>query len=185
MRKNLPRLTATNWIEAALKILEEKDINQVKIAPLAKILGVTKGSFYWHFKDRQALLDAMLDHWHNEKTLDVINMIDAVSGIASERLLALLKAGVETLGTTRVEPAIRSWARSDKQVNRIVCQVDTERLNYVKDLLMEIGNNESTAINKARMVNFVRTGLFWTGDEMTKAEFNSFVEDLYQILIQH
>ena len=57
------RLDASAWIEAALEALADGGVEAVRVEPLAKALDVTKGSFYWHFADRRALIDAMLTSW--------------------------------------------------------------------------------------------------------------------------
>ena len=66
-----------SWITAALEVLASEGIGRVRVEPLAKKLGVTKGSFYWHFDDRPALHAAMLAQWQETQTLGIIAMVEA------------------------------------------------------------------------------------------------------------
>ena len=83
-------LDAAAWVEAALDVLAEGGIDAVRIDPLAKQLGVTRGSFYWHFKDRAALHQAMLQQWRERANYTVFNRVERSSEPAEARLRRLL-----------------------------------------------------------------------------------------------
>lgn len=110
----------------------------VRIEPLARALGVSKGGFYWHFEDRQALLDEMLDAWERTMVDEVAEAIEAAGGDARSRLRRLFAmasaAGPELL---KVELAIRNWARHDRAVARRLRQVDNRRMDYMRALFGE------------------------------------------------
>jgi AcrR family transcriptional regulator len=135
-----PRLDASAWIAAALDALADGGIEAVRVEPLAKALGVTKGSFYWHFADRRALLDAVLDAWMEGR-------IGAIRQQAAERdaPAAVLRrlaglytrhANVRGLG---IELAIRSFAPADARAAKAVRSVDAERLQEVAALFAALG----------------------------------------------
>jgi len=183
MSGNTVRLSKTDWVQGAFEVLAGKGIDQVKVSPLANKLKVTKGSFYWHFKDRQALLDAMLDLWYQQKTLDVIALVDANDTEPAARLLTLMHSSIMARTDNILEAAIRSWARSDAAVNKKLGQIDTERIDYVTSLLVQMGFDQRTALSRARVVCFSHAGVFWVGKTMTKAQLLDFVQDLYVMTI--
>jgi AcrR family transcriptional regulator len=106
----------------------------VRIEPLAKAIGVTKGGFYWHFADRKALLEEMLDTWERTSIDEVIERIEAEGGDARaglRRLFTLAGAGDELLTT---DLAIRDWSRRDARVAERLRRVDNRRMDYLRSL---------------------------------------------------
>jgi AcrR family transcriptional regulator len=135
------RLDAAAWVAAALEALAAGGVDSVRVEPLAKTLKVTKGSFYWHFADRRALLDAMLTHWAEGR---VAAIRDQVSGKQDSPTVILLRlADLYTRhGNTRglaIELAIRAFARADDGAARAVRTVDAERLTHVTVLFEKLG----------------------------------------------
>jgi AcrR family transcriptional regulator len=116
------------WIDAGLRALAAGGPDAVRIEPLAKALGVTRGGFYWHFADRGALLREMLDTWERRSIEEVIER-DARARL--RRLFALAEAGDELL---RVDLAIRDWARRDDAVAARLRRVDDARMAYLREL---------------------------------------------------
>ncbi len=146
-------LDAEAWIAAALEALAERGIDAVRVEPLAKALAVTKGSFYWHFADRRALIDAMLSHWSEGR----IAAIREQAAQAPEPALALRK--LIELYTKRsnarglaIELAIRALARNDAVAAAAVQAVDAERLRHVASLFARLGYGEREAETRAVMV---------------------------------
>jgi len=124
-------------VEEGLRALAAGGPDAVRVEALAKELGVTKGGFYWHFADRRALLDAMLDAWEQEGVDDVIARVDADGGDARTRLrdlFALARALPERLP---IELAIRDWARRDRVVQSRLARVDNRRFDYMRGMFGE------------------------------------------------
>jgi AcrR family transcriptional regulator len=134
-------LDAAAWIRAALNQLGEQGIDGVRVELLAKALGVTKGSFYWHFENREALLMAMLSDWRRRATLAIIERIEAQDDAADKRLRLLMQVPFQTRadGAAQVELSIRLWARRDPAVRAALHEVDELRLRYIAGLLRQIG----------------------------------------------
>ena len=116
--------------------LAEGGPDAVRVEALAQALGVSKGGFYWHFEDRQALLDEMLDTWEDVVVDQVIERVEAAGGDARARLRQLFTLGrsSEAREPLRTELAIRDWARRDKKVARRLRRVDNKRMNYMRSL---------------------------------------------------
>lgn len=133
------RLSAADWIAAALAAIAEGGIRAVAVEPLATRLGATKGSFYWHFADRDALVTAALQHWERTWTEDVIATIETgPPGTARLRRLFFLamQAGVD--GGARVELALQATP-THPLVAPVLSRVTHRRLAYLSSLFVELG----------------------------------------------
>jgi len=133
--KKKSRLQKSDWIKAATQILADEGVDGVSVEGLAKRLGVTKGSFYWHFKDRDALLKAVLDAWHQYSTHAIIERLEQLHEKPRERLRALLRLSVTD--------------RRNDMAGAIVREVDRDRIGYIRRLHQEIGLDEAQAEQRA------------------------------------
>jgi AcrR family transcriptional regulator len=122
------------WIEKGLQVLAANGPDAVRVEVLAQALGVTKGGFYGHFADRQALLEALLDTWELESTDDVVARVEREGGDPRTKIRW---AGTLTLSRRRLLPidlAVRDWARRDRKVARRLRRVDNRRMEYLRIL---------------------------------------------------
>ncbi len=128
------RTPRARWIEKGLRALAAGGPDAVRIEPLAQALGVTKGGFYWHFANRKALLEEMLDTWERTSIDEVIERVEAEGGDARTglRRLFTLAASSDELLTTDL--AIRDWSRRDAQVADRLRRVDNRRMDYLRSL---------------------------------------------------
>jgi AcrR family transcriptional regulator len=139
-QKSAPKLDAQAWIDAALETLADGGIEAVRVEPLAAALAVTKGSFYWHFSDRRALLDAVFSQWAAER-IEAIR--EQVSSPEPPRVMLTRLADLYTrhanVKELAIELAIRSFSRGDENSAKLVHLVDTERLTHVTRLFGGLG----------------------------------------------
>jgi AcrR family transcriptional regulator len=135
------RLTRQDWIDAAVDRLISNGIDAVRVEPLADIIGVSRGSFYWHFKSRRELLEAILDNWREHQTRRIMERIRQDKNLAPlERLARLRMLPPRTRTSAEAaafELAVRTWALRDKLVRRVVDQVDAERVKFTAGLLVD------------------------------------------------
>lgn len=132
------RTERTAWIEAGLAALAEGGPGAVRIETLAGRLGVTKGGFYGYYANRRELMDAMLDTWERESTVEVVDGVEREAGDPAE---AALSAAARTWSTERLLPidlAVRDWARRDPEVAERLRRVDTFRLDYLRRQMRRI-----------------------------------------------
>jgi AcrR family transcriptional regulator len=145
MEKNIskPRgqLDRKAWILAAIELLAKEGVTGLRVELLAKHLKVTKGSFYWHFKDRRDLLDAVLDYWKEGRIRDIVKQTRAEPG----QELAQLHHVIDVYSASRsrrgmmIELAVRDWARRDASTAAVVEEVDTTRLECARALFLACG----------------------------------------------
>ena len=124
------------WVDEGLQALASGGPDSVRVEALAKRLGVTKGGFYGHFADRNALLAEMLEAWERASTDDVLARIESEGGDARARLR---RAGALTFSDKLlpVDLAIRDWARRDAAVAECLRRVDNRRMDYLRSQFAE------------------------------------------------
>lgn len=131
------QLGPQSWIDAAAEVLAESGVGAVRVEPLARRLGVTKGSFYWHFKSREDLLDRLMQDWRKRATLAVIDRIESDFDTPQERLQDLLRLPVARAGSgqgARIELAMRIWGQTEPEIAAVLHEVDEIRLAYLAKL---------------------------------------------------
>lgn len=152
---NRRTLSAEDWIKAAFQALGSAGVQAIRAERLARTLGVSKGSFYWHFADVPALHAAMLAHWEAFATEQIIADTDAVGGDGQARLTRLIEIVTSDLsdpyGGLATEAAIRDWARYDPQVAPCLFRVDARRLGFVAGLFRDAGLDQPKAARAARL----------------------------------
>ena len=135
-------LTPEQWIAAATELLVDGGVDLVRVDEVAKALKVTRGSFYWHFKDRDDLLARMLKAWRAAATDEVVRRFENLEGTPRERLHELLTLpfrGRSAERAARIELAIRDWARRDEMARHAVDEVDERHIGYTAQCFSELG----------------------------------------------
>ena len=155
-RKTTESLTRDDWISGAWDMLGVYGLDGVRVEPLARRLGVTKGSFYWHFKDRQQLVEALLDRWfliwdgqmspHMEQAAD-----------PADRVWALFESvvGRVTRGQT---VSLRMLSHNDADVARRIEERDAQRLAFLMEQLVAIGFSSDEARVRGQVYQTIMTG---------------------------
>jgi AcrR family transcriptional regulator len=136
------RLTRADWINAAIELMVDSSVEQVRVERLAVTLGVSKGSFYWHFRTRDELLKAVLEQWAEQATFGIQQRLDQEEPKADQRLLLYLQLPFRSAAAVRaadLELAILGWARRSPQAMRAVARVDRERVAHLAQMFLEMG----------------------------------------------
>ena len=135
------------WIRAGFAELARTGVEGVRVEVLAKNLGVTKGGFYRRFRDRAALLEAMLRDWSSGRIAAIEQQASLEGETARERLKGLTRLYSERMNTEgmAIELAIRQWARSDEAASAAVASVDAARLKNVALLYRATGLSSEEA----------------------------------------
>lgn len=137
------RLTAQDWADAALAAMGEGGLAAVAVEPLAARLGTTKGSFYWHFANRDALIEAALARWEEVATEAVITKMEAETD-PERKLRGLLDRTTGAAGADPLEMSLLATA-ADPRVAAALARVTERRIGYVAALFAELGCSETEA----------------------------------------
>ncbi|HYL47689.1 MAG TPA: TetR/AcrR family transcriptional regulator [Candidatus Limnocylindrales bacterium] len=130
-------LQPEDWIQAARSRLAREGIDSVRIEVLCRDLGVSKGSFYWHFRDREDLLHALLSQWEKGEE-EWLKEARSFERSAAARWARLVERGAQP-DRIRLEAAIRAWARQDDRVARRVAVVEKKQREHISGILRDIG----------------------------------------------
>lgn len=149
-------LTRDDWISGAWDMLGESGLDGVRVEPLARRLGVTKGSFYWHFKDRQQLVEALLDRWFSIWDDQMSPEMEQAADPA-DRIWALFESvvGRVTRGQT---VSLRMQSHSDPDVARRIDERDAQRLSFLMAQLVAIGFTPDEARVRGQVYQTIMTG---------------------------
>jgi AcrR family transcriptional regulator len=144
------RLRRNDWLKAALR-LSEKGIDAVKVKPLAEDMGVTTGSFYWHFKDRRELLESLLSYWERETTDVAIEAARRFTGSPAARIRHLMEM-VTAKNLARYDLPVWHWAQSDARARRVFNRVLRKRFEFATWMFAEAGFAREQAEIRGRMM---------------------------------
>ena len=157
------KLTKLEWLQAGFRALSTSGLMALKVEPLAKTLSVSKGSFYWHFKDLSDFKSAMIVHWQQAATADVITQVNGGTANPVEKLFDLANRSTELsetkYGGTMVETAIREWSRYEPEIAKIVTDIDAQRLAFTESLFLEAGHKKEQARQSAHLLYSALIGL--------------------------
>lgn len=145
-----PRLGRRDWLQAALMMLAEEGIGAVSIERLARRLGVTRGSFYHHFSNREDLLRQILSYWAEHWTDEIRDDVRALGLDPRNTLLALMRM-IRHRKASDYDVVIRAWAVNDPLAREVVEQVDEIRLGVIRQLFLDMGFEGDDAENRARL----------------------------------
>jgi AcrR family transcriptional regulator len=181
-----PRLSAEDWALAALDVIAETGLASVAVEPLAKRLGVTKGSFYWHFPSRDALLVAALERWEAMEQEAVFGKLEAVSDPRA-RLRDLFLLVAHELKPHIIYSELLK-ALDHPAVQPVLQRVSQRRLDYLSASLRQAGLPRLDAINRARLayaayVGFLQLSLQLGQPRLHHDEFEAYVSHVMATLI--
>ncbi len=149
------RLTKDAWVRHGLATLAAKGANGLKVGALAAALGVSRGSFYWHFRDIADFKAELLRSWQESATDQVIRDIEA-DWNKPDRLRNLLERAFSR--RPALDISVRSWAETDESVRAVVAAIDGQRIDYVARLMEASGVVSQTARNRATFVYWAYLG---------------------------
>jgi AcrR family transcriptional regulator len=150
------RLAPSDWAGAALAAIARGGVDAVAVETIAAELGATKGSFYWHFKNRNALIEAALDLWEQRRTDAVIKELEKVPDPAT-RLRTVMQGGIELGPTERAEIALLA-SPGHPAALRAVRRVTKRRISYISDQLEALGWDSSEARDRAVLLYHLYVG---------------------------
>jgi AcrR family transcriptional regulator len=180
------RLSAADWEQAALDVVAEQGVAAVTVESLARQLGVTKGSFYWHFRTREALLNAALERWEQYGEREVLGQIEQITD-PRKRLPELFRRVAHELQPHRVYAALLK-ALDHPQVVPVMARVSQRRMEFLTTAYREAGLPAQQALNRARLtyaayVGFLQLNFTLGLPRINHEEFDAYVEHMIATLI--
>jgi len=156
-RKQLQRI---DWLLSALEIFVAEGIDAVRITRLAQNLGVTRGSFYWHFENREDLIDALVSYWKDKNTRAVTESVANASNLA-EGIFRFFETCIDAaLFDPRLDLALREWARRSSEVRNMVDFEDEARITSLCEFFTRFGYAMPDALIRARVLYYSQIGFY-------------------------
>jgi AcrR family transcriptional regulator len=169
------QLAARDWLDQGLKVLATKGFTALKAEPMAKAMGVSRGSFYWHFADVGAFHAELLAHWREVAAEQIIIGVEAAA--KDQPPLAVLLRRTFS-GRLALEKAVRSWAASDAGARNAVQAIDRRRLDYVAGLIAAEGLAPETAQARAQILYWAFLGFALSDRALPKAQHEAVINEL-------
>jgi AcrR family transcriptional regulator len=171
------QLSADDWINQGIKALTKNGFTALKADPLAKVMGVSRGSFYWHFADLGAFHAAVLKRWREIAAEQIIADVEADS---DEPLKALLR---RTFGARLdLERAVRNWAAFDPGAQAAVRAIDRRRLDYIEALLARRGFSATSAQARAQILYWTFLGFALSAAPMPAARLQGLIDEILKMV---
>ncbi|TYO62158.1 TetR/AcrR family transcriptional regulator [Bradyrhizobium hipponense] len=170
------QLSADDWIKEGLKALGRSGFTALKADPLAKAMGVSRGSFYWHFADLGAFHAAVLKRWREVAAEQIIADVEADS---DDPLKALLR---RTFGARLdLERAVRNWAAFDAATQVAVRAIDRRRLDYIEVLFRKRGLTPAVAQARAQILYWTFLGFALSGAPVPAARLQGLLDEILRM----
>ena len=174
------QLSAKDWLDQGLKALASRGFTALKAEPLAKAMGVSRGSFYWHFADIGAFHAAILAHWRDVAAEQIIADVEAASKDENPLQVLLRRVFGEKLV---LEKAVRTWATVDPAARAAVQTIDRRRLSYVESLLARSGLSAEVARDRAQILYWAFFGFALSDQTLPKARQQAVVDELLRMAL--
>lgn len=179
------RLSAADWEQAALDVLAESGVAAVAVEPLARRLGVTKGSFYWHFPNRDALLSAAIERWEKGDEADVLVPAESIAD-PKQRLRELIRQVSFERQSHAIFAALLK-ALDQPLIQPMIERVSERRLDFLSAAFRDAGHDAKAAINRARLTYTAYVGFLQLSQigqpRMNHDEFEAYIADFIETLI--
>lgn len=175
----MTKFSATDWLDHGLKSLEQHGFTSLKADVLAKSAGVSRGSFYHHFTDLADFHSAVLNHWLEKSSLDIVVELESLGLEPAAKIEALITLAAKA--TARLEQAVRAWAFTDASVAATVVEVDRARLLYIVQLLGEAGLDEQAARRRAILLYLTNVGYSFLADMLDADEQDQALADVISL----
>ncbi len=181
------RLRAEDWENGALAVIAEQGVNALAVEALARRLGVTKGSFYWHFPTREALLKAALARWEARDERELASRIASVAEPRA-RLRELFRWVASESQSHRTYAALLQ-ALDQPAVAEVMGRVSQRRMDFLHEAYREAGMDDDEAVHRARLayaayVGFLQLNLVPGLPRLSHEQFDAYVDHVIQTLVE-
>jgi AcrR family transcriptional regulator len=154
------QLQRFDWLLKALEIFVAEGIDAVRITRLAEDLGVTRGSFYWHFKNREDLIDALVSYWKDKNTAAITQSVNQATSLAAG-IFSFFETCIDSAHfDPRLDLALREWARRSTKVRKLVDREDQARIDALCGFYDRFDYAMPDALIRARVLYYSQIGFY-------------------------
>jgi AcrR family transcriptional regulator len=155
------KATRDDWLDLALSALAVEGVAHVTVLNLSERLGVSRSSFYWYFKNRAELLDALLDRWDRLNTRSIVSQADESAATVNEAVCNVFRCWVNPgIFSPRLDFAVREWARRSADVRKALDRSDRVRTEALKAMFVRFGYEDEDALVRARVLYYMQIGYY-------------------------
>jgi AcrR family transcriptional regulator len=155
------KATREDWLDRALAVLKAEGVARVTVLNLSERLGVSRSSFYWYFKNRDDLLDALLARWDDINTGSIVALAKAPAASINEAVCNVFRCWVNPeIFSPRLDFAVREWARRSTKVRKALDRSDYERTSAINDMFERFGYRDRDALVRARVLYYMQIGYY-------------------------
>jgi AcrR family transcriptional regulator len=155
------KATRDDWLDLALRALAVEGVDHVTVLNLSDRLGVSRSSFYWYFKNRDELLDALLDRWERLNTSSIVAHAEEPAATVNQSVCNIFRCWVNpTIFSPRLDFAIREWARRSPSVRKVLDRSDRVRTEALKAMFVRFGYEGEDAFVRARVLYYMQIGYY-------------------------
>ena len=153
------KVTRADWLNVAMDVLVSHGVEQVKVLGLANRMGVSRSSFYWYFQSRQDLLDALLKHWEDTNTAEMVAQAEAPAETITQAVCNVFRCVVnQAIFDNALDFAVREWARRSGKVRRVLDLSDARRVAALTAMFERYGFDPMEAMTRARILYYMQNG---------------------------
>jgi len=176
------QLQRFDWLQQALEIFVKEGIDAIRITRLANDLGVTRGSFYWHFKNREDLIESLVAYWKDKNTAAITTSVAQASSLADGIFHFFETCIDDALFDPRLDLALREWARRSPSIHQLVNDEDAARIDALCQFYRRFDYPMPQALIRARVLYYSQIGFYALGTseslqtrlDYTEAYFEAF-----------
>jgi AcrR family transcriptional regulator len=155
------KATREDWLGLAESVLARDGVAAVTVLDLSERLGVSRSSFYWYFRNREDLLEALLERWESLNTRSIVGQSDAPAGSINEAICNVFRCWVDPeLFSPRLDFAVREWARRSRTVRLALDRSDGERVAAIQAMFERHGYGRDDALARARVLYYTQIGYY-------------------------
>jgi len=155
------KATRGDWLDLALSVLAVEGVAHVTVLNLSERLGVSRSSFYWYFKNRDELLDALIDRWDRLNTRSIVDQANEPAATVNEAVCNVFRCWVDpAIFSPRLDFAVREWARRSASVRKALDRSDRLRTEALKNLFVRFGYEDEEALVRARVLYYMQIGYY-------------------------
>jgi AcrR family transcriptional regulator len=155
------KATRDDWLDLALSVLAAEGVAHVTVLNLSERIGVSRSSFYWYFKNRDELLDALLDRWDRLNTRSIVSQAESPAATVNLAVCNVFRCWVNpAIFSPRLDFAVREWARRSAKVRIALDRSDRERTEALKALFVRFGYDDKDAFVRARVLYTMQIGYY-------------------------